>query len=604
MKRVTRFPQNVSNESKNQSSEVTGSKAGEKRKQWENGYGGGRNSKRSKKQRGMNKNRGVTYKVDREQELCPRLIDRRTDTDPKCNMDTCKFTHDLQHYSSNKLPSLGDECYVFNTRGHCPRGLTCRFNSKHVTAEGLNIVNEALYAEWQANVSLHTVNGLNHSVQYALRKRTYNFDKSEKVLVELNKGIQANKQQTKDIECEPVLETKLEGTSKPADAKDDRPSECVVDKTLGPTLNNGTAKSEGSEKKKIDWKDKLILAPLTTLGNLPFRRVCKEFGADVTVSEMAMASCLLQGKPQEWALTKRHGSEDIFGVQVCGGNTNVMTRCAQLLQEQTNIDFIDINVGCPIDLVYNQGAGSGLLNKKKALFSIVKSMKSVIDVPLSVKTRIGVYSSKPVAHTMMRDLVDAGADVVMVHGRSKEQRYTKLADWEYIEQCAQAAAPTPLVGNGDILSYEDYDLVREKSPTCAAVMIGRGALIKPWIFTEIKERRHWDISSQERLQMLRRFTNYGLEHWGSDTKGVESTRKFLLEWLSFLYRYMPVGLMEKPPQKMNERVPLFEGRDELECLMASPNSTDWIKISEMLLGPVPDGFQFIPKHKANAWSAT
>lgn len=151
------------------------------------------------------------------------------------------------------------------------------------------------------------------------------------------------------------------------------------------------------------------------------------------------------------------------------------------------------------------------------------------------------------------------------------------------------------------MSYEDYKKSKETAPHLTGVMIGRGALIKPWIFTEIKEQKIWDISSSERFEIIKKYSNYGLEHWGSDNKGVENTRRFLLEWLSFLYRYIPVGILESPPQKINERPPHFKGRDELETLMASPSASDWIKISEMLLGPVPENFNFLPKHKANSY---
>lgn len=137
--------------------------------------------------------------------------------------------------------------------------------------------------------------------------------------------------------------------------------------------------------------------------------------------------------------------------------------------------------------------------------------------------------------------------------------------------------------------------------TLLIVFFNRGALIKPWVFNEIKEKKIWDISSKERLEIVQNYVNEGLMYWGSDTRGVETTRRFLLEWLSFLYRYIPVGILEQP-QTINQQPPYYIGRDDLETLLSSPNCNDWIKITEMFLGKVPDGFVFLPKHKANAYN--
>jgi len=116
----------------------------------------------------------------------------------------------------------------------------------------------------------------------------------------------------------------------------------------------------------------------------------------------------------------------------------------------------------------------------------------------------------------------------------------RLANWEYIQKCAKVCQ-VPFLGNGDIYSYEDA-LKHIEGPV-SSVMLARGAIIKPWLFQEIKERRHIDISATERFDMMKKFVDYGLIHWGSDQRGVDTTRYFLMNWMSFLHRYTPVALL-------------------------------------------------------------
>ncbi|CAM8899073.1 unnamed protein product [Rhodiola kirilowii] len=306
-------------------------------------------------------------------------------------------------------------------------------------------------------------------------------------------------------------------------------------------------KSHPREKKLIDFRDKLYLAPLTTVGNLPFRRVCKILGADVTCGEMAMCTNLLQGQASEWALLRRHPSEALFGVQICGAFPDTVARTVELIDRECEVDFIDINMGCPIDIVVNKGGGSALLTKP---------------------VRTGYFEGRNRIDSLIADIGSWGAQAVTIHGRSRQQHWNKH---------------------------------KAECPELSSEMIARGALVKPWIFTEIKEQRHWDISSGERLDILRDYVRFGLQHWGSDTKGVETTRHFLLEWLSYTYRYVPVGLLDILPPRINWRPPTYVCRDDLETLMASESAADWIRITELLLGNVPDSFKFAPKHKSNAY---
>jgi tRNA-dihydrouridine synthase 3 len=511
----------------------------------------------------MNTNRPV-YRESYDERLC-KYFHNGLSSDKCERSEACKFTHDVKAYLEKKPADLGEKCPIYSTRGFCMFGLTCRFSKSHLSEDNINLNYDSEQAKDKS-----VGRSMTNELQMTLRKKKYDFTLSNNVLDEINDSVRQARQNKKLGMCED--------------------EEAIVVRP--------------EERKRIDFRNKLVLAPLTTVGNLPFRRICKEYGADITVGEMACSVPLINGTFSEWALTKRHASEDVFGVQIEGNNSKVLAYASQLLKENAEVDFVDLNLGCPIDLIFKQGGGSALLRRENILEQIIKSCSKILgDTPFTVKSRMGIYQNKPIAKDLLPKFEKWGASAVTLHGRSREQRYTKSADWKYINEVAENLIEIPLIGNGDILSYEDYARIKDNYKNVSSVMLGRGPLIKPWIFKEIKEQKPFDLSSQERLEMLKKYVYYGLEHWGSDQQGVESTRKFLLEWLSFLYRYVPYGIMLHPPQRINQRPETtpFYCRDELESLMASNKSSDWIKISEMLLGKVPENFQFLPKHKANAY---
>lgn len=577
------------------------------------------------------------YRFKDKGKLCSAYVDMAEGSgDPVCTFTNCKYTHDVASYMASKPPDIGPACYNYETFGHCPRGLTCRWAKPHTDEHFKNKKNLDIYTG-ESKEKNHVRKGL----QISLRKKEFDFkaaDDACNIAFDILREREAKEKQAnnnhiksnigKIEESSEQPDTDMNGESKDVNngANDSEPCEkkpkldgaetnggrvCdngVSDKELhhsdepkiGCVSDEDLIKLRPKEKKKLDWKDKLYLAPLTTVGNLPFRRLCKKLGADITCSEMAVAVPLLQGHAAEWALLKRHESENFFGVQVCGCSPPQMSRIAQLLEETVDCDFVDINMGCPIDLIFKKGMGSGLMIRNRPVEIIARTMASLMTRQLTIKMRTGVYKDKNVAHNLFPKLEGLGVSALTIHGRSREQRYTKLADWDYISECKRTVQ-IPVFGNGDILNYEDYYARKEESGV-DGIMLARGALIKPWLFTEIKERRHWDITSSERLDIIKDYANFGLEHWGSDDKGLETTRKFLLEWLSFNYRYVPHGIVKYPPQRINERVPVYRGRNEMETLLSSPNAQDWVKITELFLGKVKDDFHFSPRHKANSYS--
>jgi tRNA-dihydrouridine synthase 3 len=284
------------------------------------------------------------------------------------------------------------------------------------------------------------------------------------------------------------------------------------------------------------FQDKVVLAPLTVGGNLPFRRLCSELGAGVTVGEMAVVRKLLRGHTGEFALLKGHPDERFFGVQIADKSPDCLAEGARLA-ESRGARFVDINCGCPINLITGRGMGASLLRKPTRLGRLVAAVKKVVSIPVTVKLRTGWHEDNVNVRDVARACEEGGADAIAIHGRTREQRYSKAADWDLIGRVA-AERGVPVIGNGDILThYEARD--RMKRSGVRSVMIARGALIKPWLFREIKDGTTWLPTPEERFSVLWRFVELLREHFGTDERGRARTMRFLPWHLDFFCRYVP-----------------------------------------------------------------
>lgn len=282
------------------------------------------------------------------------------------------------------------------------------------------------------------------------------------------------------------------------------------------------------------FRGRLVMAPMTRGTDLPFRRLAGEWGARVCVGEMAYAHKIVRGEGSELALLRRHPTEKIFGVQLAGKKPELMAEAARIAEDK-GADFVDINLGCPIDDATKRGFGAALLRRKSRVAAIVRAMKAAVSVPVTIKLRLGWSSEKPTFLEIARVAEDAGVDSVALHPRSRAQRYRRPADWTRVGELVQSLS-VPVIGNGDILTWQDAER-RMRETGCAAVMAGRWALAKPWIFREFAERRDRLPGPDERLAVVRRYVELCREHFGDDERGRRRTRRFLVFHQDFFRRY-------------------------------------------------------------------
>lgn len=230
----------------------------------------------------------------------------------------------------------------------------------------------------------------------------------------------------------------------------------------------------------------LYLAPMAGVTDLIFRRLCKELGADVMVTEFVSAEGILQRDDRTRRYTEFDDGQRPVGVQLFGADGGRMGEAACKVIDWKKPDFIDINFGCPVNKVVARNGGSSLLRDCPLLASVAEGVVRAVDgkVPVTAKIRIGWDLESVNAVEVARTLVDCGIAAIAVHGRTRAQGYGGEADWEVIDAVARAV-PVPVIGNGDLASGADVAR-RKRETTVSGLMIGRAAMQHPWIFREAK----------------------------------------------------------------------------------------------------------------------
>jgi tRNA-dihydrouridine synthase 3 len=282
------------------------------------------------------------------------------------------------------------------------------------------------------------------------------------------------------------------------------------------------------------FRGRLIMAPMTRGTDLPFRLLANEWGAAVCTGEMAYAHRTGGRDRGDLPLLRRDPSEAIFGVQLAGKVPEVMAEAAKVA-EGRGADFVDVNLGCPIDEVTRRGFGASLLQRPAKVAAIVAAMKAAVKIPVTIKLRLGWSEGEEAYLKVARAAVGAGVDAIALHARSRAQRYRRPATWDHVKALV-AEVTVPVIGNGDIFSWRDAKRRMEETG-CAAVMAGRWALAKPWIFREFAEERDIELSPDERLAVVRRYVELCRAHFRDDDKGRSRTRRVLVFHQDFFRRY-------------------------------------------------------------------
>jgi tRNA-dihydrouridine synthase B len=228
----------------------------------------------------------------------------------------------------------------------------------------------------------------------------------------------------------------------------------------------------------------LVLAPMAGITDYPFRRICKELGAGLVFSEMVSVEALIREHRRTQAMLRTDPAERPVVFQIFGSKPTSMAEAAAIVS-QGEVDFIDINMGCPVPKILKSGSGVALMRDIGLAKEILSAVKNASNVPVTVKIRLGWDAHSLTACEIARAAEEIGIAAVTVHGRTRAQGFSGAADWSRIKEVKDSVG-IPVIGNGDVRSAQDAKRMREETG-CDGVMIGRAIQGYPWIFREAKQ---------------------------------------------------------------------------------------------------------------------
>ena len=283
------------------------------------------------------------------------------------------------------------------------------------------------------------------------------------------------------------------------------------------------------EKLKIGnvaLENNLVLAPMAGVCDLPFRVLCKEQGAGLLCMEMVSAKGIFYRNKNTEILLSTSPKERPVSLQLFGADPDIISEMAKKIEGRP-FDILDLNMGCPVPKVVNNGEGSALMKNPKLVYEIVSKTVKATRKPVTVKIRKGFDEAHANAPELAKAIEAAGAAAVAVHGRTREQYYSGKADWEVIRQVKEAVS-IPVIGNGDLLTGKDVLRMKEQTG-CDGFMVGRGAQGNPWVFRQILHflETGEELPNPEFAEVARMLLRHAREQvlFKGETVGIREMRK-------------------------------------------------------------------------------